>query len=164
MQLETQRLIIRSWQKNDVDPYAKIVAQPEVMQFIGNGRSQDFSIAQAFVTRCIDIERDRPWLLWAVEHKADQQLIGFCGFAPYGDEIEIGWRLDREYWSQGFGTEAARAVLDYGLKKLGFDHVVSVAQTDNTASNEIMKGIGMKYREITIDSSCGRETVVYQTH
>ncbi len=164
MQLETQRMIVRSWHESDIDAYAKIVAQPEVMQFIGDGRVQDYATAQDSVMGGIEVERERPWLLWAVQHEADQRLIGFCGFAKYLDEIEIGWRLDPEYWRQGLGTEAAGAVLAYGFNDLGFDHVVSVAQTDNTASIKIMKRIGMKYRETTIDSSCGREVVVYETH
>ena len=89
--------------------------------------------------------------------------MGFCGFASYGEEIEIGWRLAPEYWRQGFGTEAARAVLEYGLNDLGFHSLVSVAQTENIASIKIMQRIGMTYRETTIDNSCGREVVVYAT-
>ena len=137
---------------------------PEVMKFIGDGRVQDYAAAHDFVMGGIKIQRERPWILWAVQHKADQCLIGFCGFARYQDEIEIGWRLDPEYWRRGLGTEAARAVIEYRWNDLGFEHLVSVAQRDNTASIKIMKNIGMKYRERTIDSSCGREVLVYEAH
>ena len=164
MQLETPRLIIRSWHESDIDAYAEIVAQPEVMKFIGDGGAQDYATAQEFVMRSIETERERPWLLWAVQHKADKRLIGACGFADYQNEIEIGWRLDSAYWRQGLGTEAAGAVLEYGLNNLGLEHVVSVAETGNTASIKIMKKIGMKYRGTTIDTSCDRDVVVYEAH
>ncbi len=163
MRLETPRLIIRSWHERDVDAYAAIVADPEVMRFIGNGRVHDHAEAQAFVQRGIEVERERPWLLWAVEHAVDRRLIGFCGFAPYGTEVEIGWRLASAYWRRGLGTEAARAVLRYGLDDLGLPHVVSVAQTENVASIRIMNRIGLRYRETTIDDSCGREVVVFES-
>ena len=59
MRLETERMIIRSWRESDVDEYAKIVAQPEVMKFISDGRVNDYATAEAFVLRGIEVERDR---------------------------------------------------------------------------------------------------------
>jgi RimJ/RimL family protein N-acetyltransferase len=164
MQIETQRLIIRSWQENDIDAYAGIVAKPEVMKFIKDSSMHDFETARDFVMRAIKVERERPWILWAVQHKTDQRLIGFCGFSKYKDDIEIGWRLNSEYWRRGLGTEAAGAVIEYGWNDLGFEHVVAIAQMGNTASIKIMKKIGMTYRETTIDKSCGREIVVYEAN
>ena len=160
MKIETESLI-RSWQEADIQRYAQIVANPLVMKYIGSGDIQDYEDASKFISRATAFERERGWTLWAVENRANNDLMGFCGFAPWQDEIEIGWRLDNIYWRSGYGTEAAVAVLNWGRKTFCFPKVVSIAQKQNIASIKIMKKIGLKFERETIDERCDREIVVY---
>jgi ribosomal-protein-alanine N-acetyltransferase len=78
------------------------------------------------------------------------QFIGYTGFAHPTFEshftpcVEIGWRLSKENWNQGFATEAALACLHYGFKKLAFNEIYSFTATINLPSIKVMEKIGMK--------------------
>ena len=78
----------------------------------------------------------------------------FCGFvglsrvpfeANFTPAVEIGWRLDRPWWGQGYATEAARACLDHGFGPIGLSEIVSFTTTKNTRSRAVMERLGMKY-------------------
>ena len=97
MNLETPNLIIRGWTEDDIERYAAIIAKPPVMKYIGDGRTRTRDDARRFIRNAIAAEDERGWLLWAVEHRADHKLIGFCGFAEHQGQVEIGWRLDEPY-------------------------------------------------------------------
>ena len=144
MRLETDRLILRGWTDDDLDPYARIVADPEVMKFIGDGRVQGRDQAEKFIQAMRAYEQGRGWHLWAVERKADGQLLGYCGYGLLDDQLDFGWRLGREFWGQGYGTEAARAALDYGVAAYGFTEIRSVAYAENRASIRIMEKLGLR--------------------
>ena len=161
MELKTERLSIRSWQKADIQRYAKIASNPLVMKYIGNGDIQNYEDVSKFIAKAIMFERERGWTLWALENRANNDLMGFCGFALWQNEIEIGWRLDNMYWRSGYGTEAAVAVLNFGIKKFCFPKIVSIAQKQNIASIKIMQKIGLQFERETIDERCDREIVVY---
>jgi RimJ/RimL family protein N-acetyltransferase len=143
MYLETQRLIIRSWKDSDLQPYAQLVADPDVMKFIGDGTTQTSEQARHFIQTMMAREQDRGWILWAVEHKFTAELMGFCGFGVLDEQLDFGWRYAKKFWGQGFGTEAAHAVLRYGIETYGLQQIRSVAYTENRASIRIMEKVGM---------------------
>lgn len=160
MQFETNRLLVRSWQETDVDRYAEIIGNPLVMKYIGNGNTQDRDYAKKFVSTLMSLEKERGWILWAVENKHNRDLMGFCGFSTWHNNVEIGWRLDNLYWGEGYGTEAAIAVLNFG-RKFSFLKIVSIAQKPNLASIRIMQKIGLEFEREAIDERCNRKIVVY---
>ena len=161
MELKTERLLIRSWQESDVDRYAEIINNPLVMKYIGSGNIQDYEYAKKFISTVMSLEKERRWTLWVVENKYNNDLMGFCGFATWQNNIEIGWRLDNIYWRRGYGTEAAMAVLDFGKKAFSFPKIVSIAQKPNIASIRIMQKIGLEFEQKIIDERCNRKIVVY---
>jgi ribosomal-protein-alanine N-acetyltransferase len=83
---------------------------------------------------------------WALIHKPDKKLIGWCGLAPLDktDEIEIGYGIAKEYWGRGLTTEAAAATIRYGFEELKLNQIVAVAMPENIASRRIMEKIGMR--------------------
>lgn len=87
--------------------------------------------------------------LWAVEVRGGPPFIGYCGLlqvgfdAPFTPAVEIGWRLARDQWDQGYATEAARAVLEYGFNKLKLDEIVSFTAPSNARSVRVMERLGM---------------------
>ena len=83
---------------------------------------------------------------------------------------EIGWRLDKKFWGQGYATEAARIILDFGLNEIGIDQIFSFTAAQNLPSINVMKKIGLREREELAfahprieDSSPVKAHVVYST-
>jgi RimJ/RimL family protein N-acetyltransferase len=159
MYLETHRLIIRSWKDSDLEPYARIVSDLDVMKFIADGNTQTPAQARHFIETMRAREQDRGWILWAVELKATAELMGCCGFGVLDEQLDFGWRYAKKFWRQGFGTEAAQAVLRYGIETYGFQQIRAVAYTANRASIRIMEKAGMRLERV--DSRHNREVAYY---
>lgn len=96
---------------------------------------------ETFLERILAGYRDRAPSQFAVIHRADKKLIGYCGFFRQVvddiEEIEIGYRLDSRYWGRGLATEAARIVRDHAFNDLRLEHVISLIHPDNTASRRV---------------------------
>jgi ribosomal-protein-alanine N-acetyltransferase len=143
--LETSRLLLRRFTQDDLDALAELMSNAQFMRF----STGSFSRAQteAFLERIFAGYRDRQPSQFAVIHRADKKLIGYCGFfrqiVDDVEEIEIGYRLDSEYWNQGLATEAARAVRDHAFNDLELDHVISLIHPDNVASRRVAEKVGM---------------------
>ncbi len=109
--LETERLLLREWRDGDLDVYAELCADPEVMRFLGGPVER----AQAWRTMALMAGH---WSLrgygnWVLERRADARLIGRAGlWAPDGwPGTEVGWTLARDAWGAGYATEAGRAAM-----------------------------------------------------
>ena len=148
-QIQTQRLKLRRWRKNDLEPFAALNSDPLVMEHFPSLMSE--AETADMITR---IERhfdEHGFGLWAVEHKASADLIGFTGLAapsfeaPFMPAVEVGWRLAYEHWGNGYATEAAKAVLGFAFVEAGLDEVVSFATPANVRSTSVMERLGMTH-------------------
>ncbi len=104
--IRTARLVLRRWRSDDIAPFARINADPEVTRYL-SGRPMSRQATADFVRRIRRHWDEWGYGLWAVEHLADRQLIGFIGLSHhrwYPDEVEVGWRLDSRYWGRGLAT------------------------------------------------------------
>jgi len=146
--LETRRLLLRQWRRRDFAPFARMCADAEVMRHFPNCLSQEESHQMA--NRITDLINERGWGLWAVEVPEVHNFIGFVGLHaptvnfPFSPCVEVGWRLAREHWGNGYATEAATAALDYAFTRLQLYEVVSFTTTANTGSMAVMRRIGMR--------------------
>lgn len=156
--LETQRLMIQAWQPEDWLPFRSIATDPEVMRYIGAGAVWSDDRIQQFIARQINQATTLGYCLWKLVSKSSGQLIGHCGVQPLWDtsETEIGWWLARSEWGKGLATEAAHAVLQYGLKTLQLKRIVAIAQPANLASINIMRKIGMQFARRTTHGAFGQ--------
>jgi RimJ/RimL family protein N-acetyltransferase len=165
--LETPRLVLRRWRDDDITPMAAINADPDVMRWIGSGTTADRERTAAAVTGCERAWDENGFGLFAVEVRQTGELAGFTGLAiptflpELMPAVEIGWRLGRPYWGQGFATEAARAALRFAFADRGLDRIVSIHQIGNDASERVMRKLGMRLDHETIDPSCDRPTRIY---
>ena len=112
-EVETRRLLLRRWRSEDLDPYARICADAEAMQYIGSGAPLTREQSEAQISRFVRHWDEHGFGLWAVEHRTSGAFVGFVGFVHQDEWIEgehkteVGWRLDPAYWGRGFGTEGA---------------------------------------------------------
>lgn len=146
--IETERLILREWQPEDLYPFIEINRNPEVMEFFLQTLSENES--KDFYDRIIHEFETSGFGLYAVEIKADHRFIGYVGFhqttfkTSFSPCIEIAWRLCTDAWGHGLATEAASACLRYGFDQLHLDRIYSFTAIPNKRSERVMQKIGMQ--------------------
>jgi RimJ/RimL family protein N-acetyltransferase len=146
-ELSTERLILRQWRDDDLEPFAAMNADPDVMRFFP--RRLDRAGSDAMAERIRRHLSEHGWGLWAVEVTDGAPFIGFVGLAPIPFEahftpaVEIGWRLDKAFWGRGYAPEGARAALDHAFGPLELDEVVSMTVPVNLPSQRVMTKLGM---------------------
>lgn len=147
-ELLTDRLLLRSWRDTDADRWAELNADPEVMEHFPATLDRDEADASR-LRFSSSLER-QGWGLWAVEVRGTGLFIGFIGLAaaPFDADftpaVEVGWRLHRDAWGNGYATEGARMVLAHAFGEMGLDEVVSFTATTNQPSEAVMRRIGMQ--------------------
>ncbi len=144
-ELQTDRLVLRMFRESDTDAYAEMVADPEVMRFLG-GKPMSRQEAWRNMAMVIGHWHLRGYGFWAVEEKEGGELAGRVGcWRPEGwPGLEVGWTLRRRFWGRGYATEAARASLDYAFTKLGQTRVISLIAPENVNSIRVAERLGEK--------------------
>lgn len=145
MELHTERLIIRYFRASDLQQYRNLVADPDVMQFLGGPQTKE--VAEAYIDEMLDHHVTTGLGRYAVQWKSDQALIGMCGYRPAGKFIDLGYRYATSVWRQGVGLEAAQAVREYGLQTLKLSNIEIVVAQENKASVHIAEKLDFTYRE-----------------
>jgi RimJ/RimL family protein N-acetyltransferase len=155
--LETTRLRLLAWQPEDWLQLRPIARDPEVVRYISSGEPWPDERIREFVARQVAGLAARGFCFWRLEHKADGEIIGFCGLQPLDGtpEIEIGWWLARARWGQGLATEAAREALRDAFERAGLERIVAIAQPANRPSIHIMEKLGMHYERETTHRGIG---------
>lgn len=147
--LQTDRLILRTWQEQDLELLYQINQDPRVMEFFPH--MPDRVETQRFFDKVKEHQEQYGYSLYAVDRKDSSEFIGFVGLlvadfsAHFTPAAEIAWRLGYEHWGQGFATEAARAVLKYGFEQLSLPEIVSFTAVINARSRRVMEKIGLQY-------------------
>ena len=147
--IETKRLILRQWKESDKAPFASLNADGEVMEFLPKLLTPEESDAMA--DRHAKNIDNLGYGFFAVDVKDSDQFIGFVGLADatfeahFTPAVEIGWRLARNAWGQGYATEAAKACLEFGFRKLKLSEIVSFTTIANKRSQRVMQKAGMVY-------------------
>lgn len=155
--IETERLILRLWREEDIIPFTEINSNEEVMEYMPKCLSCEETVQ--FYRRIVDEFKTFGYGLYAVELKENETFIGYVGFhhfnfeAEFSPGIEIGWRLAKKYWNQGYATEAAKACLDYASKHRMFDRIYSFTAVCNRRSEHVMQKIGMKLQGLFLHPS-----------
>ncbi|MGC1852099.1 MAG: GNAT family N-acetyltransferase [Solirubrobacterales bacterium] len=144
--LETPRLILRGWQPRDLEPHAEMSADPEVMRYIGDGRVLDGGQSWREVAMHIGHWALRGYGQWALERKGDGASLGRAGLwnPPGWPGLEVGWKLAREAWGQGYATEAGEAAIEWTWATLDADRLISLIQSGNERSIRVAERLGMR--------------------
>lgn len=149
VELRTGRTLLRNWRDEDLQPFARLNADPEVMRWFPSVLTSEASDAMA--TRVRKRLAEDGWGLWALEVPGVSTFCGFVGLsrvpfeAAFTPAVEIGWRLDQPWWGKGYATEAATACVEYAFGTLGLEEIVSFTTTLNTRSRAVMERLGMRH-------------------
>ncbi len=163
--LETPRLLLRPFAREDGPAHACIYAKPEVTRFLAGGpflgevaAHRSRAALELFITHW----KEHGFGVWAVVDRETGALIGQCGlkYLPDRPEVEILYALDTPYWSRGVATEAAAAALRHGFEVTGLDRIVAVAKPEHRASHRVMEKLGMAY-EGMVEVYGGIRAVLY---
>ena len=145
----TKRLLLRHFHPSDGESLYHVFGDPQVMHF-GNG-VQTKEWVDAWLHTCLE-NYHKTWGFgpYAVVEKHSQEVIGYCGLFFFPDingqpEVEIGYRLRRSAWGQGYATEAALAVRDYAFETLNMRRLIAIIDPSNRASIHVAERIGMYY-------------------
>ncbi|WP_447772110.1 GNAT family N-acetyltransferase [Variovorax boronicumulans] len=147
IEFDTPRLRLRQWRESDLAPFFALACDPQVMEFLLPLPTRADSDASADRARALIAKNG--WGFWAVERKDTGEFIGFTGLSvpmatlPFSPCVEIGWRLARASWGQGFATEAARGALQVGFAQLGLGEIVAFTAEGNVRSAAVMARLGM---------------------
>jgi len=147
--IETPRVRLRHWQESDREPFARMNADPRVMEFFPSPLSAAQS--DALMSKIASHFRRYGFGLYAAELRSDGTFAGFIGLsvpsfkAHFTPCVEIGWRLARQAWGQGLATETATAVLQHARNVLHLPEVVSITVPANVRSRRVMEKLGMTH-------------------
>jgi RimJ/RimL family protein N-acetyltransferase len=145
--IATARLRLRRWRSEDLAPFAELNADPEVMEHFP--APLDVATSDLLAERVIAHFERYGFGPWAVEIPGVTEFAGFVGLmtptfdAHFTPCVEIGWRLARAVWGQGYATEAARAAIGFGFEELEFDQIIAMTVPANLRSRSVMERLGM---------------------
>lgn len=144
--IETPRLLLRHFEEGDLEALASLLADPEVMRFsLGK---QTLSQAQKTLQNFIKAPSEKCIVQFALVHKESGAFVGFCGI--FKQEIdgfrfaELGYRLVRTFWGQGYAYEAAVAVKKHAEEKCGIHELYSIIEPENLRSIRLAENLGAK--------------------
>ena len=141
---------MRPWQDQDRAPFAELNADPEVMRHFPATLTREES--DAAVDRYRAHMDKHGFGLWATVLRTTGAFVGSVGIsiprfeASFTPCTEVGWRVHRSHWNQGYATEAARAAIEFGFREIGLREILSFTPHGNVASRRVMEKLGMTRR------------------
>lgn len=145
-EIETARLLLRMFSRDDLDDLSRIYADADVMRYLlGHPLTRDETTG--WLNYFLAGWEDYGFGWWAAVLKESGELIGHCGlqFIHVTPEIEVTYGLAKAYWRMGLASEAARACLRYGFAQLKVDRIYALAEPGNIGSHRVMERVGMRY-------------------
>lgn len=141
------RLGFRPWTPEDVDEFAKLNADEEVMRYFPKTLSRQEVVE--LIEQLTLHYKEHKFTYFATEILATKEFIGMIGLAAQTYEtvftpaIDMGWRLKKKAWGKGYATEGAKRCLEYAFNTLNLDKIIAVCTAQNTPSEKVMQKIGM---------------------
>jgi RimJ/RimL family protein N-acetyltransferase len=145
--LRTERLLLRRWRGSDLDAFAAINADPEVMEHMPATLTRASSAA--LIERFERFFEDHGYGLWALEIPGEASLAGYVGIdpveidVPFAPAVELSWRLGRPFWGRGIASEAAGAAMAFAFERLALAELVAYTTVANGRSRRLMERLRM---------------------
>lgn len=159
--VETERLSLREFRRDDLDKLAGMVADEDQMTFYPRPKTREE--ACAWISRNLQLYASGGFGFWLIESLSTSEFLGYCGIRPLtlcgASETEIGWHTNKRVWNQGIATEAATAARDLAFRRFGVSRLVAIIHPSHNASRRVAEKIGM-HPEKTVDLD-GYPAVIY---
>ncbi|MFC7394762.1 GNAT family N-acetyltransferase [Scopulibacillus cellulosilyticus] len=161
--IETKRLVFKEYTMDDLDAYASLWADPEVVRYINNGETKTRQEAAQSLKNWILPSYHDGLGLFAAVLKQSGEIIGHTGLVVQDvedrQELELGYWLARDYWGKGLAVESAKAFRDYAFNQLGLHRLISLINPNHPASIFVARKTGMTYaKTVTFN---GHTALVY---
>jgi len=163
---ETDRLTLRRFTEDDATFILRLLNEPSFLEFVGDKGVRTLDDARRYLREGpIASYKKHGFGLYLVQHGEDGCSIGMCGLLKRDslDDPDIGFGFIPEFWSQGFATEAARAVLERARNLHSLDRVVAITATRNGSSIRVLEKIGLRFKEMVRLSADAPEICLYST-
>jgi [ribosomal protein S5]-alanine N-acetyltransferase len=159
---ETPRLMARRIELADAAVMHKVYGDAEAMRWVGDGKPLDLAQCEHWVEVTHRNYAARGYGMFALVSRESGSIIGFCGLVHPGGqaEAEIKYALGREFWGQGFASEAAAAMLAAGHSRFGLDSVIATTAPENIASHRVLLKAGMQRGPVRLNDD-GSETQLF---
>ena len=156
--LETDRLLLRPPVPEDAEALAPLYADPEVMRYLGDGRTLEREETERSVRRMIEAWKADGFGLFTTVRKKDEAVVGRVGLIVWNPEtwqttragadgpteLEVGYTLGRPFWGRGYATEAAAAARDFAVGRLGARRLIALIIYGNDASQNVARKLGFE--------------------
>jgi len=148
--LQTARLTLVTLSSNHIGALNELDADPAVMHYITDGAPRPPGHIEAAVPRVVPSGREHLGLGFRATAPTETgEFMGWFILKHLLDtgEVEVGFRLKKKFWNQGFSTEAGRALIHHGFETLGLERIIAIVRPDNLASQAVIKKIGLAYED-----------------
>lgn len=148
LRLETPRLVLREWKRTDWRDVQEYASDPEVVKYMEWGPNT-VDDTMNFIDTALEQQRSKPRLTFefAVMLKESGKVIGACGFRllPYDlEQAAVGYCFNRNYWRQGFASEACSRVIEFGFKEKNMHRIHATCDEENVGSAAVLSKCGMR--------------------
>ncbi|MGI8824951.1 MAG: GNAT family N-acetyltransferase [Chloroflexota bacterium] len=146
--LETERLLLRRLRDSDLEDLFAFASNPVVADYLSWEPHRSYDDTQAFLRHVLQSYRKGDLATWGIEHREDRKVIGTAGFVTWyrhDARAEIAYAIGREYWEQGYATEAVSAIIVYGFETMQLNRIEARCIVDNVASARVMEKARMRY-------------------
>jgi ribosomal-protein-alanine N-acetyltransferase len=147
--VETARLSLRQFRPDDLDVFAALLSDKDVVRYVGNGLPVTREEAENALHSIIRHWNEHRFGRWAVIDKESGRFVGYGGLRSLLGTPEVVYHLAKEYWGRGLATELANASLRFGFDEHPFERIVAIAKPENLASVHVMEKAGMQYDQHT---------------
>lgn len=163
IKLETERLVIRSFEPDDAEGYHRTLGDERVMGRIPGGVSPSVEVTEKRIKRIMEHEERHGFSLLAIIEKETGEVVGNCGLIMVegkGPEVEVSYDIAYDRWNRGYATEAAVRVVQWGFEEKGLKRILAMTYPDHHASIRVIKKLGMVQRGI--ERHYGHDLVVFE--
>ena len=149
--LETQRLTLREFVRNDAAFLLALLNSPGWLRFIGDRTPRSLDDAEKYIAdRLVSSYQKFGFGFYVVTPKDSSIPVGMCGLVKRDtlDDVDIGFAFLPEYFGKGYALESASAVLKLGVERFHLKRIVAITNLDNTSSMKLLEKIGLTFEKV----------------
>ena len=158
--LSTVRLTLRSFAPEDAESCLhNWTADKEIYRYL-SAQPQTAEEVREWLSSADEAYADPRTYYWAIEETRSGEVIGELFVDDFGTSsrwCEVDWKIGPAFQGKGYATEAARAVLEYLIREVGFHRIEAKCCVENTASERVMQKLGMNKEGILRERFYGKD-------